>query len=236
MRAAPRRIAAAAAYGEPGATLELVGVTGTNGKTTTVGHAAPPARRARRAAHAPRSERWACWSGSEGTPQPGGGGAHDAGPGRAAARAARAARRRRATSRWRSSSHSLDQRRVDGLAFDAAVFTNLTRDHLDYHGTMESYFAAKARLSATRADGVAVINADDDGLAGARARAAASSVLASGQRRRRARVGRALHAARQRLGTRAGGARAAVRCRSLATSTSPTLSGPPRPRVGARAA
>ena len=62
-----------------------------------------------------------------------------------------------------TSSHALHQRRVDGLAFDAAVFTNLTRDHLDYHVTMDAYFAAKALLvSAARApDGVAVVNADD---------------------------------------------------------------------------
>ena len=61
------------------------------------------------------------------------------------------------------SSHSLDQRRVDGLAFDAAVFTNLTRDHLDYHGTMEAYVAAKARLiDYLTPTGTAVINADDD--------------------------------------------------------------------------
>ena len=45
------------------------------------------------------------------------------------------------------SSHSLDQRRVDGLEFDAAVFTNLTRDHLDYHGTMEAYLQAKSASS-----------------------------------------------------------------------------------------
>jgi UDP-N-acetylmuramoyl-L-alanyl-D-glutamate--2,6-diaminopimelate ligase len=44
------------------------------------------------------------------------------------------------------SSHSLDQRRVEGVFFDVALFTNLTRDHLDYHRTMENYFAAKARL------------------------------------------------------------------------------------------
>ena len=44
------------------------------------------------------------------------------------------------------SSHALDQRRVSGLAFDAAVFTNLSQDHLDYHRDMESYFAAKASL------------------------------------------------------------------------------------------
>ena len=44
------------------------------------------------------------------------------------------------------SSHALDQQRVDGIHFDAAVFTNLTQDHLDYHGTMEAYAAAKLRL------------------------------------------------------------------------------------------
>ena len=44
------------------------------------------------------------------------------------------------------SSHALDQGRVDAVAFDVAVFTNLSRDHLDYHETMEAYFAAKARL------------------------------------------------------------------------------------------
>ncbi len=44
------------------------------------------------------------------------------------------------------SSHALDQARVAGMEFDTVVFTNLTQDHLDYHGTMEAYFAAKARL------------------------------------------------------------------------------------------
>jgi UDP-N-acetylmuramoyl-L-alanyl-D-glutamate--2,6-diaminopimelate ligase len=44
------------------------------------------------------------------------------------------------------SSHALAQHRVDGFGFDVAVFTNLTRDHLDYHGSMEAYFAAKAGL------------------------------------------------------------------------------------------
>ncbi len=44
------------------------------------------------------------------------------------------------------SSHALDQGRVDGVRFDTAAFTNLTRDHLDYHGTMQAYGAAKARL------------------------------------------------------------------------------------------
>jgi UDP-N-acetylmuramoyl-L-alanyl-D-glutamate--2,6-diaminopimelate ligase len=62
------------------------------------------------------------------------------------------------------SSHSLQLQRVHGCAFKAAVFTNLTRDHLDFHGDMESYFAAKRILfeELLREDGVAVINADDE--------------------------------------------------------------------------
>ena len=59
------------------------------------------------------------------------------------------------------SSHALDQHRVDGVRFDTAVFTNLTRDHLDYHGTFESYAAAKAKLFAWPQLKHAVINADD---------------------------------------------------------------------------
>ncbi len=62
------------------------------------------------------------------------------------------------------SSHALDQGRAIGLAFDVAVFTNLTRDHLDYHGTMDNYFAAKRLLfDGTRypAPRIAVINAHD---------------------------------------------------------------------------
>lgn len=59
------------------------------------------------------------------------------------------------------SSHALDQHRVDGLHVDTAVFTNLTRDHLDYHGTLEAYGAAKARLFAWPGLEHAVINVDD---------------------------------------------------------------------------
>jgi UDP-N-acetylmuramoyl-L-alanyl-D-glutamate--2,6-diaminopimelate ligase len=64
------------------------------------------------------------------------------------------------------SSHALDQQRVGGLTFAAAVFTNLTRDHLDYHGTMDAYFAAKAKLvELVAADGTVVSNADDSAWA-----------------------------------------------------------------------
>ncbi len=60
------------------------------------------------------------------------------------------------------SSHSLDQDRVRGVRFATAVFTNLTQDHLDYHGTMANYSSAKARLFASLAPGAtAVINRDD---------------------------------------------------------------------------
>ena len=63
-----------------------------------------------------------------------------------------------------ASSHGIEQHRLDGVCLKAAGFTNLSRDHLDYHGTMEAYLAAKAGLF-TRIlldDGVAVINADTD--------------------------------------------------------------------------
>ena len=60
------------------------------------------------------------------------------------------------------SSHALDQGRVDGVHFDVAVFTNLTRDHLDYHGDMAQYGAAKARLFAWPGLKAAAINLDDD--------------------------------------------------------------------------
>ena len=59
------------------------------------------------------------------------------------------------------SSHALDQGRVDGVHFDVAVFTNLSRDHLDYHGDMAGYGAAKARLFAWPGLQAAVVNLDD---------------------------------------------------------------------------
>lgn len=66
------------------------------------------------------------------------------------------------------SSHALDQKRVESVPFDAVVFTNLTRDHLDYHLTMENYFQAKQRLTTDMLDQsskknlYAVINGDDE--------------------------------------------------------------------------
>jgi UDP-N-acetylmuramoyl-L-alanyl-D-glutamate--2,6-diaminopimelate ligase len=73
------------------------------------------------------------------------------------------------------SSHALEQERVWGIPVDVAMFTNLTQDHLDYHGTMEKYFAAKARLFegvGAPPPRVAVVNLDDE-YGGAMERAAA---------------------------------------------------------------
>jgi UDP-N-acetylmuramoyl-L-alanyl-D-glutamate--2,6-diaminopimelate ligase len=59
------------------------------------------------------------------------------------------------------SSHALTQHRVDGIVFDVAAFTNLSRDHLDHHGSMEAYFEAKAELFASGRTRSAVIDVDD---------------------------------------------------------------------------
>jgi UDP-N-acetylmuramoyl-L-alanyl-D-glutamate--2,6-diaminopimelate ligase len=63
-----------------------------------------------------------------------------------------------------ASSHGLDQHRLDGIRLSAACFTNLTHEHLDYHASMDTYFAAKARLfeSLLPEGGTAVVNADSD--------------------------------------------------------------------------
>jgi UDP-N-acetylmuramoyl-L-alanyl-D-glutamate--2,6-diaminopimelate ligase len=75
------------------------------------------------------------------------------------------------------SSHGLDQGRVNGVAFDVALFTNLSRDHLDYHGSMAAYGAAKARLFAWPDLRTSVINIDD-----AFGRSLADEAHARGQR------------------------------------------------------
>jgi UDP-N-acetylmuramoyl-L-alanyl-D-glutamate--2,6-diaminopimelate ligase len=153
-------LAAAAFHGFPARELRLVGVTGTNGKTTTVGMLrhlldAPGARAA-------SIGTLGVVVGSEGATMPGGSGLTTPGPvelQRVLRELVTAGVR---TVAMETSSHALHQHRVDTLRFAAAVFTNLTRDHLDYHGTMEAYFAAKAMLVGLLTDdGVAVTNADD---------------------------------------------------------------------------
>ncbi|HEX5818352.1 MAG TPA: UDP-N-acetylmuramoyl-L-alanyl-D-glutamate--2,6-diaminopimelate ligase, partial [Gemmatimonadales bacterium] len=146
-------------HGDPAASLVLVGITGTNGKTTTtalVRHLFNAAGTA----------------GSIGTLGAFDGAGHDvpstAGslttPGPVDLQATLAALVARGCTHvaMETSSHSLDQGRLDGLGFAAGVYTNFTRDHLDYHGTMEAYLAAKLKLSTLlRAGGVEVVNADE---------------------------------------------------------------------------
>jgi len=157
-----RRAAAVAAeawYRRPAARLQMIGVTGTNGKTTSVILA--------------RHVLSALWPmgaiGTLGAFDPAGnpveseaGNLTTPGPIDLQATLAALVDRGAAGVAMEVSSHSLDQGRVDGLTFRAAIFTNLTRDHLDYHETFDAYFAAKAKLIGYLADpGLAVINADD---------------------------------------------------------------------------
>ncbi|MDQ6689284.1 MAG: UDP-N-acetylmuramoyl-L-alanyl-D-glutamate--2,6-diaminopimelate ligase [Gemmatimonadota bacterium] len=152
-------IAAATAYGNPARNLTILGVTGTNGKTTTtsiIRHLFDDG-----SSSSASIGTLGVLVGSNGEVLPGGGGLTTPGPVELQRILRVLVDRGVRTVAMEVSSHSLDQRRVDGLEFDVAVFTNLTRDHLDYHGTMEAYLQAKARLlDYLKADGTPVINAD----------------------------------------------------------------------------
>ncbi len=151
-------VVAAAFYGRPADGLRLIGVTGTNGKTTTV-HLLR-ALLCDTGVLAASIGTLGVLVGREGTPTLGGHGLTTPGP----VEIQRVLRDLvdvgvRAVA-MEVSSHALDQARVEGVSFDVAVFTSFSRDHLDYHGTMASYFAAKAKLIASlKPDGVAVVNA-----------------------------------------------------------------------------
>jgi UDP-N-acetylmuramoyl-L-alanyl-D-glutamate--2,6-diaminopimelate ligase len=150
----------AAWYGHPARCLNLVGVTGTNGKTTTTGlirHLFNSENQAGSigtlGAFDGRGEAVSSTAGSLTTP----------GPIDLQATLATMVERGVSHVVMEASSHSLDQGRLDGLAFAAGVFTNLTRDHLDYHGSMDAYLTAKLRLSSLlRLQGLEVVNLDDD--------------------------------------------------------------------------
>ncbi|MDQ6718443.1 MAG: UDP-N-acetylmuramoyl-L-alanyl-D-glutamate--2,6-diaminopimelate ligase [Gemmatimonadota bacterium] len=151
-------VAAAAAYEWPAKNLRFIGITGTNGKTTT-------ASIARHLLNAPASP--AASIGTlgvligDGEPLPGGDGLTTPGPVELQRLLRQLVDKGVKTVAMEVSSHSLDQHRVEGVTFDAAVYTNLTRDHLDYHHTMEAYFAAKAKLvGLLNESGVAIVNAD----------------------------------------------------------------------------
>ena len=153
-------VAAAAFHDEPANELRFVGVTGTNGKTTTVGIL----RHLLDAPGAPAASigTLGVLVGSEGTVLAGGEGLTTPGPIELQRVLRALVNRGVRTVAMEVSSHALHQQRVLGVRFDAAVFTNLTRDHLDYHGTMEAYLAAKALLVGLLNErGVAVVNAGD---------------------------------------------------------------------------
>lgn len=150
-------IAAMNFHGRPGDALELVGVTGTNGKTTVSYLVEACARAAGipTAVLGTVSHRW-----------PGGARAASHTTPESTEVAATLATARDAGARLavlEVSSHALAQERAAGLTFRSAGFTNLTRDHLDYHRDMESYFRAKRRLFTEHLapGGTAVVNERD---------------------------------------------------------------------------
>jgi len=143
------------AYGAPSAQLQVVGITGTNGKTTSAWLLAAALEQAGRPAG---------YAGTLGAGRPGAvlPGTHTT-PDVFSVHAQLAAFREAGATvaAIEVSSHALDQGRVDGVRFSAAAYTHLTRDHLDYHGTMEAYAATKARLFCVAGLGHAVLNVED---------------------------------------------------------------------------
>ena len=140
-------LAACAFYDDPGRKLRMIGVTGTNGKTTTtqllrdilevdgwptgvIGTLGG----ARTTPEAPKVQETLSELQANGA----------------------------VACAMEVTSHALSQHRVDGILFDVAVFTNLSQDHLDYHHSMESYFAAKAELFTPERARFAVVNRDDE--------------------------------------------------------------------------
>jgi UDP-N-acetylmuramoyl-L-alanyl-D-glutamate--2,6-diaminopimelate ligase len=146
---------AAFIYGSPSDALWMVGVTGTNGKTSCTHWLA----------HAfGRVGRRAAVMGTLGNGFPGALAPAPNTTPDAAALQETLARLREAGATvvaMEVSSIGLDQGRVNGVRFDVALFTNLSRDHLDYHGTMAAYGAAKSRLFDWPGLAVAVVNTDD---------------------------------------------------------------------------
>lgn len=146
-------------YGDPARSLVLLGVTGTNGKTTTVGLL----RHLFNAGGTAGSIGTLGAFDGSGTEVPSTAGSLTT-PGPVDLQATLAALRERGTTHvaMETSSHSLDQGRLDGVSFGGAVYTNLSRDHLDYHNTMEAYLAAKLKLAALVGNnGVEAVNVDD---------------------------------------------------------------------------
>ncbi len=154
-------IVAAAYYGWPSRDLTVVGVTGTNGKTTTVDLLRVLLDDDD--AHSASIGTLGVLIGKEGESLPGGAGLTTPGPVEMQRLLRRLADSGVSRVAMEVSSHALHQKRVDGIQYSAAVFTNLTRDHLDYHGDMSAYRSAKLRLLGLLSPGgIAVINSDDE--------------------------------------------------------------------------
>ena len=134
-------------YGHPSQSMVVVGVTGTNGKTTVCSLLGSVLMAA-----GLQTEVLGTLTGTRTTPE--------------------SLDLQHQLACWRSagveavamevSSHALHQHRVDGIRYDAAVFTNLTTDHLDYHGTVDEYFGSKARLFTPGLSDRAVVNRADE--------------------------------------------------------------------------
>lgn len=138
--------AAALVHGDPSASLDVVGVTGTNGKTTVVSMIASILAVAGR-----RARTIGTLTGARTTPEA---------PDLQRELAGFVADGIDAVA-IEVSSHALSMHRVDAVHFAVAVFTNLGTDHLDFHGTPEAYFAAKARLFEAGRARLGVVNTDD---------------------------------------------------------------------------
>ena len=160
-----RRAAALAAdtvMGSPSRELTAIGVTGTNGKTTTaalVSHLMGP--------EIPTAVIGTLGVWDESGVSPGTEGLTTPGPVQVAVWLRRLADGGKRAVVLEASSHALEQHRLDGVRFDIGVFTNLTRDHLDYHGDFEEYFRAKALLvDLVAPEGTLVVNGDDPSWTG----------------------------------------------------------------------
>jgi UDP-N-acetylmuramoyl-L-alanyl-D-glutamate--2,6-diaminopimelate ligase len=143
-------------FGEPSQAVTVAGITGTNGKTTCAWLLAQALS---------QCDRPAAYMGTIGFGFPGVLAATEHTTADAVTVHRRLAAMRELGAEVVSmevSSHALDQHRVGGVRFHTAAFTNLTRDHLDYHGTMTAYADAKARLFAWPGLALRVINVDDE--------------------------------------------------------------------------
>lgn len=146
---------ASAFYQHPSRALWVVGVTGTNGKTTVSQWVAQAYQYLQQSAVVVGTLGNG-WLGALQT-------AHNTTPGAVALQGLLAdfVRQQAQVLAMEVSSHGLDQGRLQGMQFDVAVFTNISRDHLDYHQTMAAYQAAKAKLFDWPTLKAAVINIDD---------------------------------------------------------------------------